>query len=74
MELQNKFNIAIDVYIIMPDHIHFILSINSERHTGRSLPDMMQWFKTMTTNDYIKSVKRNVLKPFAGKLWQKSYY
>ena len=28
----------------------------------------------MTTNDYIKSVKENHLKPFDKKLWQKSYY
>ena len=46
----------------------------TERHIGRSLPDMMQWFKTMTTNEYIKLVKNNTLKPFDKKLWQKSYY
>ena len=74
IKLQNKFNISIDKYVIMPDHIHFILIINTERHIGRSLPDMMQWFKTMTTNEYIKLVKKNILKPFNQKLWQKSYY
>lgn len=74
-ELENKFKTEIDYYVIMPDHIHFILIINpTERHTGRSLPDMMQWFKTMTTNEYIKLVKNNILKPFDKKLWQKSYY
>ncbi len=73
-ELQNKYNVKIDRYVIMRDHIHFILIINTERHTGRSLPDMMQWFKTMTTNEYIKCVKENTLKPFNKKLWQKSYY
>ncbi len=36
-ETQVKFNINIDVYIIMPDHLHFILSMNAERHAGRSL-------------------------------------
>ena len=58
----------------MPDHIHFILSINAERHIGRSLQDMMRWFKSMTTTNYIKLVKLGVLKPFNKKLWQKSYY
>jgi len=74
IELQNKYNVKIEDYIIMPDHIHFILSIDSERHAGRSLPELMQWFKTMTTNDYIRGVKDNKLKPFSGKLWQKSYF
>ena len=57
----------------MPDHIHFIINI-TERHAGRSLRDIMQFFKTMTTNDYIKNVKNGKLKPFDKKLWQKSYY
>ena len=73
-ETENKYGIRIDKYIIMPDHIHFILVINTERHTGRSLPDIMQWFKTMTTNEYIRHVKNNLLKPFHKKLWQKSYF
>lgn len=58
----------------MPDHIHLILIINSERHTGRSLPEMMRWFKTMTTNDFIKSVNAGLFRPFNKKIWQKSYY
>ena len=47
---------------------------NAERHAGRSLPDVMRFFKTMTTNDYIRGVKDGTLTPFDGKLWQKSYY
>lgn len=39
-----------------------------------SLPSIMQWFKTMTTNDYIRGVKQHNWKPFPGKLWQRSYY
>ena len=73
-ETQNKFsNITIDKYVIMPDHLHLIVTIQ-ERHTGRSLPDIMQFFKTMTTNDYIRGVKAGILAPFEKKLWQKSYY
>lgn len=34
----------------------------------------MRWFKTMTTNEYIKEVKNKNLPPFEKKLWQKSYY
>lgn len=51
IELQNKFNIIIDKFVIMPNHIHFILIINSansetERHIGRSLLE-----KSGETND-----------------------
>ena len=74
LKLKEKYDIKIDYYVIMPNHIHLILVINSERHMGRSLPEMMRWFKTMTTNEYINLVKHNILKPFDKKLWQKSYY
>ena len=44
-ETENKFpNIAIDKYVIMPDHLHLIVTIK-ERHAGRSLPDVMRFFK-----------------------------
>ncbi len=73
-ETQNKYtNIRIDKYVIMPDHLHFIINIR-ERHTGRSLPDVMRFFKTMTTNEYIRVVKQGQLPAFDGKIWQKSYY
>ena len=73
-ETQNKFpNITIDKYVIIPDHLHMVVTI-LERHAGRSLPDIMQFFKTMTTNDYFRGVKAGVLVPFDKKLWQKSYY
>ena len=73
-ETESKFqNIKFEKYVIMPDHIHFIINI-TERHIGRSLREIMQFFKTMTTNDYIRNVKNGKLKPFDKKLWQKSYY
>ncbi|MDR0881010.1 MAG: hypothetical protein LBP55_00470 [Candidatus Adiutrix sp.] len=43
-------------------------------HAGSPLPRMLQWFKTMTTNEYIRGVKDNGWKRFDGKLWQRNYY
>ena len=34
----------------------------------------MDWFKTMTTNAYIRGVKQSGWSPFAGRLWQRNYY
>jgi putative transposase len=39
-----------------------------------SLAEVVQWFKTMTTNEYIRGVKQMGWAPFAGKLWQRNYY
>ena len=43
-------------------------------HRGSPLYKIVQWFKTMTTNDYIRNVKTNNWKPFNKKLWQRNYY
>ena len=73
-ETENKFpDITIDKYAVMPDHLHLIVTIK-EQYAGSSLPDVMRFFKTMTTNEYIRGVKNGTLTPFDGKLWQKSYY
>jgi len=39
-----------------------------------SLAEVVQWFKTMTTNEYIRGVKHMGWTPFTGKLWQRNYY
>jgi REP element-mobilizing transposase RayT len=44
-------------------------------HTmGSFVPKIMQWLKTMTTNEYIYQVKQDGWKPFHDKLWQRNYY
>lgn len=73
-EIQNKYlNTKIDYYVIMPDHIHFILFIEGD-HTGSPLQDIIGWFKTMTTNDYIKGVKNKLYEPFNKHFWQRNYF
>ena len=39
-----------------------------------SLFDMMDWFKTMSTNEYIRGVKNNNWPRFEKRLWQKRYW
>ena len=43
-------------------------------HAGSPLRGVIQWFKTMTTNEYIRGVKKLGWEPFDGKLWQRNYY
>ena len=44
------------------------------RHMGLPLHRVVQWFKTMTTNEYIRNVKQNNWPVFNGSLWQRNYY
>ena len=43
-------------------------------HMGSPLYRVVQWFKTMTTNEYIRGVKNHDWERFDGKLWQRNYY
>ncbi|OIN59692.1 hypothetical protein BLX24_07440 [Arsenicibacter rosenii] len=43
-------------------------------HVGSPLRDIVGWFKTMTTNEYIRNVKHNGWPRFDKRLWQRNYY
>ncbi len=39
-----------------------------------TLGDVIDWFKTMSTNAYIRGVRQWDWPPFPGRLWQRNYY
>lgn len=44
-------------------------------HTGSPLlGEMVRWFKTMTTNEYIRGVKEHNWPRFNRRLWQRNYW
>ena len=43
-------------------------------HIGSPLRAVVQWFKTMTTNEYIRGVKNKKWQRFDKKLWQRNYW
>ena len=47
---------------------------NKGEHIGSPLPRIIQWFKTMTTNEYIRGIKSQGWERLNGKLWQRNYY
>jgi len=47
---------------------------NMGEHIGSPLRRVVQWFKTMTTNEYIRGVKLFNWQRFNKKLWQRNYY
>lgn len=89
-EMGKRFpSLEIDEYVVMPNHFHGIVVITTTdphiypnsagAHAGAplqmpSIGKIVQWFKTMTTNDYIRGVKENRWQPFQGRLWQRNYY
>lgn len=83
-KIEGKFPIAQnDAFIVMPNHFHGIIFLknlpiaNGKKkgaHAGAPLQKVIQWFKTMTTNEYIHGVKNRGWPPFSGSLWQRSFF
>lgn len=83
-ELKNKFeNVELDEHVVMPNHFHGIIIIvgadlrvcpSMGKRIGLPLHRMVQWFKTMTTNEYIRAIKQSLSVPNNKRLWQRNYY
>jgi len=87
-ELPRKFpSVTLNESIMMPNHFHGILILQQQvgadlcvrpiqkgAHTGAPLHRIVQWFKTMTTNEYVRGVKEEKWPPVRHRLWQRNYY
>ena len=76
-ELPTKFpSVELDAYVIMPNHMHGIIALlgdSAPTHTP-TLGDVVGWFKTMTTNAYIRGVKAARWPRFDKYFWQRNYW
>ena len=59
-------------YVVMPNHFHCILYLN--RENNNSIPKVMNYFKSITTEEYIKGVKQKGWTRFDRHLWQRNYW
>jgi len=86
-DIPNKFkNVILDDFIIMPDHIHGIIFIKNDyqERTQRSVPtkfgnigllgQIIRWFKTISTNEYINGVKKYNWPKFNKQIWQNRFH
>lgn len=69
--------IELSDFVVMPNHFHGIVLIEHaapSREGQASLSDVVRWFKTMSTNAYIRGVHESGWAEFDGKLWQRSFH
>ncbi len=66
----------LDDFVVMPNHFHAIIVIHDVAKDKKqvTLSQGIQWFKTVTTNAYIRGVKNHSWIPFIGKLWHRSFH
>ncbi len=51
-----------------------VMQQNPGESGNPGIPGIIQWFKTMTTNEYIRGVRNAGWRPFDRRLWQRNYY
>lgn len=79
-ELPKRKNLRLKEFDYTQNGCYFITICTHNRQNlfgeivGATLQDVVGWFKTMTTNEYIKNVKSGEYEPFDKKLWQRNYY
>ena len=78
LELAKKYaGVAPMDFVVMPNHFHGIIVIDNPTPAAAhlvSLSAIIQWFKTMTTNAYLRGVREAGWPTVEGKLWQRSYH
>ena len=72
-QLSQRFpNIRVDCYAVMPNHVHLLLWLRCRQ--PKPLSAVVQWFKIVTTNGYIRGVRQGLFPPYQDHLWQRSFY
>lgn len=60
--------------LINPDSVGVDRCVDPNGLKNIKLGDVIQWFKTMTTNDYLKNIKNQNWARFNKRLWQRNFY
>lgn len=75
-EIEKRFAVRITDYIIMPNHIHLIIFVDSvERTAARAVPtisDIIGSYKSIVANKWLRVCKHNGIK--MNGIWERSFY
>ena len=77
LELPEHYGVAGDAFVVMPNHVHWVVWLPDETPPGASpltLHDIVHRFKSLTTARYRQGVLRDAWPAFNGRLWQRNYY
>jgi putative transposase len=67
--------IAVDTFIVMPDHVHAIIMLgtNPRALTTASIPDIVQRFKMRVVKSWPVGIRTQGWSPYDTHLWHRSY-
>jgi len=65
--------VVLDEFIIMPDHVHFIVWLTSHERNRPSLADVVGAYKSLTARAALKHMRVEE-RVDANRFWQRDYY
>jgi putative transposase len=65
--------VALDEFIVMPDHLHFILWLDGTRENAPHLGDVVGAYKSLTIVAWYRHLK-SLGQTWPGFLWQRDYF
>ncbi len=74
-DLPDRFpSISLDEFVIMPDHIHFILWLNNAQQKAPTLWSVIGAYKSIAAVAWIRHIEKNNLIQYPGHIWQHGYH
>ena len=70
-DLEGRYNVSVDSYVIMPNHVHFIL-IQNQQLSSKTVGQIVGALKSLVTKRWRD--RCNACGIEMGKLWQRNYY
>jgi putative transposase len=70
---QHSPGVATNLLVIMPDHLHCILWLQTQKENARSVSDIIRSYKSASSNAWLHHLKITG-EEHPGKIWQKSFY
>ena len=74
--LPNQFpHVRLDAFVVMPDHIHFLLWLTDTGGKGKPLGSIVGAYKSLTTVQWIRHLKAGKKDmEYPCRIWQDNYY
>ena len=73
-DLPKRFpGVTLDEFVIMPDHVHFILWLDGTRDNAPLLGRVVGAYKSLTTVQWLNYLKAKEM-TCPGHIWQRNYY
>ena len=67
-------SVTLDEFVIIPDHIHFILRLNPTPQNAPTLGSVVGAYKLLVAVAWLRHIETNNLIEYPGKIWQSNFY